>query len=319
MATELQRCLQALQSGERRVLAQTLSRVESTRQEDRDFVVALLRESATVPAAKLRVGITGAPGVGKSTLIGAFGMHLLQQQREPLAVLAVDPASPHSHGSILGDKLRMGELAAQEKVFVRPLAGRGAEGGVHVSMPEMVRICELAGYRTIIVETIGSGQGDFAIKHSVDVVVTLLSGGGGDMVQGLKKGLNEMTDVFVISKHDGKTRTLAEQAYTALRQALQLSSSAAPVVLTSALASTGLEELHASIEALRDAHAASGNLQHNRDAQRVALFKAELARVFKNYLFAKHASLLTEMAEKITAENLPPSVAVQAVRERLGW
>ena len=144
MSTELQRCLAALQRGERRVLAQTLSRVESTRQQDRDFIIALLRASADQPAAAVRIGITGAAGAGKSTLIGVFGLHLLQQQRAPLAVLAVDPASPRSGGSILGDKLRMGELAAHKEVFVRPLAGRSAVGGVHVFMPEMIRICEVA-------------------------------------------------------------------------------------------------------------------------------------------------------------------------------
>ena len=157
---------------------------------DRDFVVALLQATALERLETVRVGITGAAGAGKSTLIDVLGLHLLRQrERSPLAVLAIDPASPRSKGSILGDKLRMGKLAAHDEVFVRPLAGRQADGGVHVLLPEMVRVCELAGYRTVIVETMGSGQSDFAVRHSVDVVVTLLSGGGGDMGAGVEEGV----------------------------------------------------------------------------------------------------------------------------------
>ena len=319
MAIELQRCLQALRRGERQVLAQTLSRVESTRQEDRDFVVALLRATAQECPETARLGITGAAGAGKSTLIDVLGMHILKQKCSPLAVLAIDPASPHSKGSILGDKLRMGKLAVHEQVFVRPFAGRQAVGGVHGLLPEMVRVCELAGYRTVIVETMGSGQSDFAVRHSVDVVVTLLSGGGGDIVQGLKKGLNEMSDVFVITKHDGNTRILAEQAHTALQQALRLrdGKTHAEVLLTSALEDRGVEALCVSIDKLLTAHRSSGVLQRHRDAQGVTFFKTELARVCQDRMFTQHAELLAQMSERITTEGLPPSVAVQLVAEQM--
>ena len=320
MTTDLQRCLQALRRGERQVLAQTLSRVESTRPEDRDFVVALLRAAAHEQLTTVRIGITGAAGSGKSTLIDVLGWRLLQQQQHsPLAVLAIDPASPRSKGSILGDKLRMGKLAAHEHVFVRPLAGRLADGGVHVLLPEMVRICELAGYRTVLVETMGSGQSDFAVRHSVDVVVTLLSGGGGDMVQGLKKGLNEMSDVFVISKHDGKTRLLAEQAHTSLQQALRLrdGKTHTEVLLTSALEDRGLDTLCANIDKLLAARLASGTLQRNRTAQEVAFFKTELARVCQERMFVQHIGLLTQMSERISTEGLPPSAAVRLVVDEI--
>ena len=321
MANELQRCLAALRRGERQVLAQTLSRVESTRQEDRDFIVALLRSAAQEQPETVRLGITGAAGAGKSTLIDVFGLHLLPRQRGPLAVLAIDPASPRSKGSILGDKLRMGKLAGHEQVFVRPLAGRQAAGGVHVLLPEMVRLCELAGYRTIIVETMGSGQSDYAVRHSVDVVVTLLSGGGGDMVQGLKKGLNEMSDVFVVTKHDGNTRLLAEQAHTALQQALRLrdGKTHAEILLTSAVEDRGVEALCVSIDKLLTARTTSGALQRHRVEQAVAFFKTELARVCQDRMFTQHAELLTQMSERITTEGLPPSVAVRLVAEHLGW
>ncbi len=310
--------LQALQRGERQVLAQTLSRVESTRQQDRDFIVALLRAASGEQPATARIGVTGAAGAGKSTLIDVWGLRLLRQ-RGPLAVLTIDPASPCSKGSILGDKLRMGKLAAHAEVFVRPLAGRLATGGVHVLLPEMVRICELAGYRTVLVETMGSGQSDFAVKHSVDIVVTLLSGGGGDLVQGLKKGLNEMSDVYVISKHDGNTKQLAEQAQTALQQALHLRAGKpqAEVLLTSALEDRGLDQLCTSIDRLLRGRTTSGTLQNNRIAQEVAFFKTELARVCHERLFAQHAELLTQMAARITTENLPPSEAVRQVAEQI--
>ena len=318
MATELHGWLQSLRASAR-VLAQTLSRVESTRQQDRDFIIDFLRATAKERPATARIGITGAAGAGKSTLIDALGLHLLRQQRGPLAVLTIDPASPRSRGSILGDKLRMGKLAAHEEVFVRPLAARLAAGGVHVLLPEMVRICELAGYRTVIVETMGSGQNDFEVRHSVDVVVTLLSGGGGDLVQGLKKGLNEVSDVFVISKHDGSTRLLAEQAHTALQQALRLSSgeTQAEVLLTSAVEERGLEQLCASIDKLCVARTASGEWQRQRVAQEVAFFKTELARVCHERLLAQHAELLTQVSKQITTEGLPPSAAVRLVVESI--
>ena len=316
--SELQHWLKALRRGERQVLAQTLSKVESTRQQDRDFVVALLRATAKEQPATARIGITGSAGAGKSTLIDVLGLRLLSR-RSPLAVLAIDPASPRSQGSILGDKLRMGKLAAHPEVFVRPLAGRLSAGGVHVLLPEMVRICELAGYRTVLVETMGSGQSDFAVKHSVDVVVTLLSGGGGDLVQGLKKGLHEMSDVFVISKHDGNTEQLAEQAQTALRQALRLrdGKTHAEVLLTSALEDRGLDQLCASIDRLLSERTASGALQDNRTAQEVAFFRTELARVCHDRLFTQHAELLSHMSERITTESLPPSEAVRLVVEQM--
>ena len=186
-------------------------------------------------------------------------------------------------------------------------------------LPEMVSICELAGYRTIMVETMGSGQSDFAVRHSVDVVVTLLSGGSGDLVQGLKKGLNEMSDVFVISKHDGSTRLLSEQAHTALQQALRLSSGKthAEVLLTSTLEDKGPEQLSASIAKLLSERTTSGALQRNRAAQEIAFFKTELARVCSEHLFAHHAELLTQMSEKITKEGLPPSAVVKLVAEQI--
>ncbi len=318
-AADLGSCLAAVRGGERRALAQMLSRVESSRREDRDFVVAFLRAAAREQPATTRIGITGAAGAGKSTLIGVWGLHLLRQRHGPLAVLAIDPASPRSGGSILGDKLRMGELAACAEVFIRPLAGRQVAGGVHVLLPEMVRICELAGYRTVIVETMGSGQSDFAVRHSVDIVVTLLAGGGGDLVQSLKKGLPEMSDVFVISKHDGDMRPLAEQAHAVLQQALRLGAgeTQAEVVLTSARENKGLEQLGVCLDKLRQVRMASGALQRNRAAQGVAFFQAELARLCQARLFAEHATLMTQVSKKITEEGLPPSAAVRLVVARM--
>ena len=139
-------------------------------------------------SSTLRIGITGAPGAGKSSLIGALGLRMLQKKQAKIAVLAIDPSSPRSGGSILGDKLRMSDFAAQPQVFVRPLAGRDALAGVHLRTAEMLRICEIAGYHTTIVETLGAGQTDYEIKKIVDAVITLVLPGSGDMIQGLKKG-----------------------------------------------------------------------------------------------------------------------------------
>ncbi len=197
---------------DRALLAQAITLVESARPEDQAAAVDILERCLPHCGASMRVGITGVPGVGKSTFIETLGTYLTRDRGETLAVLAVDPTSEISGGSILGDKTRMEKLAADERAFIRPSPSRGAAGGVARRTREVMLLCEAAGYRNIFVETVGVGQSETAVHAMVDFFLLLMLAGAGDELQGLKRGIVEMTDLIAIHKADGDNRRPAERA-----------------------------------------------------------------------------------------------------------
>ncbi|PIE37640.1 MAG: methylmalonyl Co-A mutase-associated GTPase MeaB, partial [Gammaproteobacteria bacterium] len=213
--------LQGLLDGNRRALAKAITLIESKlpahRQQSQEVLTEILPHSGN----SIRIGITGVPGVGKSTFIEAFGLHLIEHGKR-VAVLAVDPSSPLAGGSILGDKTRMEELSRREEAFIRPSPTEGALGGVAQKTRETLLLCEAAGYDVILVETVGVGQSEFQVAGMVDFFMVLMLPGGGDELQGIKKGIMELADALVINKADGPSEQLAETTRQHYQSAMRL-------------------------------------------------------------------------------------------------
>ena len=208
-------------AGDRVAIGRALTLVESTREEDRSAAAELLSACTPHSGNALRVGITGAPGVGKSTLIESLGMMLIREGRR-IAVLAVDPTSTISRGSILGDKTRMQQLAAEERAFIRPSPSGGTPGGTALRTRETMLVLEAAGYDTVFVETVGVGQTETAVHTMVDFFLLLALAGAGDELQGIKRGIVELADAVAITKADGDNKAAAQRARIQLKNALDL-------------------------------------------------------------------------------------------------
>jgi len=226
--------LQPLLDGNRRALAKAITLVESRLPEDMERAQGILEQVLPHSGKSLRIGISGVPGVGKSTFIEAFGLYLIEQGMQ-VAVLAVDPSSPIAGGSILGDKTRMEELSRKEEAFIRPSPSVGALGGVAQKTRETMLLCEAAGYDLILVETVGVGQSEYQVAGMVDFFMVLMLPGGGDELQGIKKGILELADALVINKADGESENLAnlsKQQYAGAMSLLRHSSFWTPQVMT---------------------------------------------------------------------------------------
>ncbi|MBI5163680.1 MAG: methylmalonyl Co-A mutase-associated GTPase MeaB, partial [Magnetospirillum sp.] len=221
MSLDVAALVAGVQAGERRALARAITLIESTRPDHRDAADALLHDLLPQAGNAVRVGITGVPGAGKSTFIEAFGLAAIAAGHR-LAVLAVDPSSPRSGGSILGDKTRMEELSRDPRAFIRPSPSGGTLGGVARRTREAMLVCEAAGFDVVIVETVGVGQSETAVADMVDMFLLLLVPGGGDELQGLKKGIVELADAIVVNKADGDLAAAAGRAARDYANALHL-------------------------------------------------------------------------------------------------
>ena len=225
--------LDTLLKGNRRSLAKAITLVESKRDEHREQAQQILEQILPHTGNSIRIGITGVPGVGKSTFIETFGLHLIEQGKR-VAVLAVDPSSPIAGGSILGDKTRMEELSRREEAFIRPSPSEGALGGVAQKTRETMLLCEAAGYDVILVETVGVGQSEYQVAGMVDFFMVLMLPGGGDELQGIKKGIMELADALVINKADGDSEgiaTMTARQYTSAMNLLRHTSFWTPRVM----------------------------------------------------------------------------------------
>jgi LAO/AO transport system kinase len=259
----------AIRRGDRRALARAITLLESTRPDQVAQGEALLDELVADTGGAIRVGITGSPGVGKSSFVEALGLHLIERG-ERVAVLAVDPTSPVSGGSILGDKTRMERLAQREEAFIRPSPSGGSLGGVAHRTREAMLACEAAGFGVVIVETVGVGQSEHAVASMVDVFVVLLQPGAGDELQGLKKGVLELADLLVVNKADGELREAAERTRADYTQAVGLlarEGEGASVLAASARTGEGIPEFWDALVRYRAAMQAGGALEQRRRAQ----------------------------------------------------
>jgi LAO/AO transport system kinase len=211
----------AVISGKRRALARAITLVESSRHEHRADAKALLAQIMPNSGNAIRIGVSGVPGVGKSSFIEAFGEHIIEQGHR-LAVLAVDPSSGRTGGSVLGDKTRMARLASNPSAFIRPSPSAGTLGGVARRTRESILLCEAAGYDVVLVETVGVGQSEYAVADMTDMFLLLMLPGGGDELQGMKRGIMELADLILVNKADGELRAAATRAAADYANALRL-------------------------------------------------------------------------------------------------
>jgi len=265
--------VQGVRSGSRSVLSQAITLIESSRKDYLETGQEVLEAVLPHTGNSVRIGITGVPGVGKSTFIEAMGQHLINQGKK-LAVLAIDPSSSRSKGSILGDKTRMPVLSASENAYVRPSPASGTLGGVARKTRETMLLCEAAGYDTIFIETVGVGQSETAVHSMTDFFLLLMLAGAGDELQGIKRGIMEMADLIAINKAEGDNIKPAEQAKREYENALSLfpppPSGWKPKVLTcSALHQKGIEEIWNEIDSYLNLTSESGYFIERRGEQAV--------------------------------------------------
>ena len=267
-------------SRNRVILSQAITLIESRLPDDRILAQQVMDRILPATGHSLRIGITGVPGVGKSTFIEAFGQ-LITAQGKTLAVLTVDPSSQRSGGSILGDKTRMETLSNNPLAYIRPSAAGGSLGGVGYRTREAVLLCEAAGFDLILIETVGVGQSETLVRSMTDFFLLLMLAGAGDELQGIKKGIMEMADAIAITKADGPNLAVAEQAVSEYCNALHLFPAAesgwiVPVLTCSAQENTGMEEIWAMIQRYENLSKDNGFFDKNRQNQNLDWLKSHI-------------------------------------------
>jgi LAO/AO transport system kinase len=312
-----------IRAGERATLARAITLIESRRADHRRAAQALLQALLPATGRAVRVGITGAPGVGKSTTIDALGMHLIEAGHK-VAVLAVDPSSTRTGGSILGDKTRMARLAVDDNAFIRPSPSSGTLGGVAAKTRETLLLCEAAGYDVVLVETVGIGQSETAVADMTDFFLALMLPGAGDELQGIKKGVVELADMIAVNKADGDNVRRAKAAAAEYRAALRILTPRSPnwvppVVTFSALTGDGIAALWREILAHRDKLAASGELAALRRGQQVKWMWTMLEERLFARLRADPAirARLKEAEAAVAAGRLTPTAAADEIAQLL--
>ncbi len=260
-------------AGDRAMLGRAITVIESRSPRHRQLAQDILHRLLPHTGRAHRIGITGVPGAGKSTFIEAFGTYLIRQGLK-VAVLAVDPSSPVSGGSILGDKTRMAELSQEPNAFIRPSPSGGTLGGVTRTTRQTMVVCDAAGYDVILVETVGAGQSEVAVSDLTDVFVVLMLPGAGDELQGIKKGVLEIADMIVVNKADGGNEIRAKQAVVHYRNALHIIQPRAaawspPVMMCSAIKNTGIDAVWGKLVEHKEKLSATGEFQTRRQQQRV--------------------------------------------------
>lgn len=307
---------------DRRALARAITLVESTRTDHRNESDELLAEIIAHTGGSIRVGISGAPGAGKSTLIETLGLNLVAAGHR-VAVLAVDPSSTLSGGSILGDKTRMDELVRQEEAFIRPSPTGGTLGGVARRTREAMLCCEAAGFNVVIVETVGVGQSEVAVESMVDCFALIIAPGGGDELQGIKRGIVELADLVIVNKADGDMAAVAKSTSADYANALHLlrpktNAWNARTVLCSALEKRGIDDVWTAIADHQETIRASGDLDIRRSEQSRSWLWSEISESLIDRLRAdaQVAAVIAEVEAAVVAGTLPASVAATRVLDQ---
>jgi LAO/AO transport system kinase len=323
-ARDIAALARGIRAGERATLARAITLIESRRGEDRRAAHRLVQEILPQTGGAIRVSITGVPGVGKSTTIDSLGT-MLTQEGNKVAVLAVDPSSRRTGGSILADKTRMARLAADPNAFIRPSPAAGTLGGVAANTQETMRLCEAAGYDVILIETVGVGQSETAVADMTDFFLVLVLPGAGDEIQGLKKGVIELADMVAVNKADGDNIQRAAAAAAEYRSALHILAPRSPawsppVVTYSALTGHGIRDLWRQITEHRDLMTRSGELAARRREQQVRWMWTMLDERLQAKLRSdsKLRSKLSQLEAAVAADRTSPVLAVEEIAAALG-
>ena len=311
-------------AGNRATLARAITLVESRKREHRDVARSLLTRLMPHTGTAHRVGITGVPGVGKSTTIDTLGSNLTAAGHR-VAVLAVDPSSTRTGGSILGDKTRMAQLAVDPRAYIRPSPSAGTLGGVAAKTRETMLLCEAAGFDVILVETVGIGQSETTVAEMVDFFLVLMLPGAGDELQGIKKGVLEIADLIAVNKADGEGAIRARSAASDYRSALHILSPRSPtwsppVVTISGLANEGLAEMWAQVELHRSKMQATGEWASRRASQQVAWMWDMLQQRLMEALTREpaRAARIKALEADVREGRVPASAAVEDIAGLMG-
>ena len=319
---DTQTYIDGILNGNRVVLSQAITLIESNKQEHYQLSQSILEACIPYSGKSIRIGITGVPGAGKSTFIEAFGKHLTGLGHK-LAVLAIDPSSERSKGSILGDKTRMEELATDENAFIRPSPSAGSLGGVTRKTAETLILCEAAGFDIVFIETVGVGQSETAVHSMVDFFMLLMISGAGDELQGIKRGIMEMADAIVINKADGDNIKKAELTKTQYANALMLfpptpSGWKPPVITASSLYKTGISEIWDIMLQYRHLTTENGYFEQNRTRQLQDRFYSfmEDELLHKFYADSNTQKAIKHYKSQISEKKITPYTAGKMVLEK---
>jgi LAO/AO transport system kinase len=308
-----------IRAGDRSMLSRAITLIESARADDQEVARTLINRCLPFTGNSIRLGITGVPGAGKSTFIESFGIYLIEQKHQ-VAVLAIDPSSQRSGGSILGDKTRMESLSTHPHAFIRPSASSGTLGGVARATREAVILCEAAGFDLIIIETVGVGQSETAVAQIVDFFLLLMLSGGGDELQGIKRGIMEMADLIVINKADGDNKKKAALSKREYENALHLfpladSGWSPQVVTASALYSRGLEKIWEIIGEFAELTKDNGFFERHRQSQSIQILhdsiSQSLIQAFMSQPEMKEA--VKDLERRILDKDISPYEAADVV------
>lgn len=311
---DIDRFIEGILRGDRALLAQSITLVESRAAKHKPLARELMQKILPHSGGAIRLGLTGTPGAGKSTFIEAMGLYLCGLGKK-VAVLAVDPSSSVTGGSILGDKTRMEELCREPRAFIRPSPSGKSLGGVAARTREALLVCEAAGYDVIFVETVGVGQSETAVRTMTDFFLLLQIAGGGDELQGIKKGVIELADAIVVNKADGDNLVRAKRARAEFARVMQVlhpfTQGWEPRALTcSALENEGMEEIWSMIEDFREQLTQSGVFEQRRRAQNIDWFRSLLHQTVIDQFTAEHKSEIDAIESAVERGELPVSSAL---------
>ncbi len=313
-----QELVQGIRANSRTLLAKSITLAESTLPKDQKRIRAVLRKLLPITGNSIRIGITGVPGVGKSTFIEAFGEALTRAGKK-VAVLTVDPTSQKTKGSILGDKTRMENLSRNPRVFIRPSPTGSALGGVTYHTREAMLLCEAAGFDVILIETVGVGQSETIVRNMVDFFLLLMLAGAGDELQGIKKGIMEMADGIVVTKADGANVKAANEAKADALQALHFQQAPpsgwkVKALTVSARENKGIDEVWKLIQEYEAHTRQSGYLEANRAEQQEKWVDESLEQMFREHLGSpRMARIKSQLVRKVRKYELLPSEAAEAL------
>ena len=322
---KLKELVRKVKEGDRRSLAKAITLVESTRRDHQDHSKFVLDKLKNCSKNSLKIGLTGTPGVGKSTFIETLGLQLIQKKKK-IAVLAIDPSSATTGGSILGDKTRMELLSKENNAFIRPSPNRGSFGGVAKRTREAITLCEAAGYEIILVETVGVGQSETVVSEMTDVFCLLIAPAGGDELQGVKRGIMEMSDIVLINKCDGNLEPVAKQTSAQYQSALNLfrhrkydPPNFPQVMPISSLTNAGLANVWSIIEELVSWRKQKGYFEDIRKNQKIDSFNRELNNVFQEKILGskKIKDEIKIIKDKIYLGIVTPEIAAEGLIKKI--